>query len=1458
MINYETFYRRNGLLRLSQLKGFKILTLDQFIIPQGAAIHNFSFDQDAIGIELTDPLLHGFSQNVAVEFVNGYSLQNPFSSPMQVKKSLAATISTYYSKRQKIENVTLSPNLKSNPNVPLVYNYNLVEASYRYPVQRYDTHIGQWLNRYNTFLDLINAEGLKNNKQHFIRLDVPLNLPAPSDLRKIQDGMVRLTNRYQPNEIKRDMIDDLRQDNLLFIMDIWLWLGPYTKISYLSKLSMDHLRRLNIIFVLGNTYAVINMARLFSWVRRKPVPDGVDPKQMVIQPMEAQKRFLHFLLLLGKSITLTEEEINSINDEAEQDEIANEEAHDPVVDANLKINTNTLTVSKLNIKVKDIQRTSVVTGKDNPMVSKNLKPQMYDGDLVNAPNIDVDVMDMVAEELDSVVDADLQQLEFIAAERKVESLSTATYKAYTPPEEKPESAIEQMASQMARKGLLSAAELRRATALANKYKSIPSPYGGDEKLSDLLAIDEKDLKIGVTTPIIADLPGVLDKSMLSSSLKNFDNVQINKLMKRDFANVVMSLQKVGVSVSSYEVNEYEDLNDHFEEHVIKLIPLTGKPSTIRFPIPKPDKYGVFKTSGTKYRMRKQYSDVPIRKISPSEVSLTSYYSKMFVERSARATVNYTRWICNQLTSIGINAADERVTDIRINNVFTPDVRLPSQYTAVASQLAGFTSKNLIFNFDYVNRDKVFSEENLAKIPEGCVAVAKPIKGGGIVYMDGFGDLQHIGESETTKLGDLETYIGLDVNKRPIEMAEIEIFGKKIPVGVLLAFYVGLGNLLKTLKIEPKRIKRGNHYTPTADEFVVKFEDEILVFDRRDKMACLLMNGFNRYKNDISRQSVYLFDQKDIYSNILDSNGIGVRYIREYNFMFKMWVDHFTKALLIEMGEPTDLFELMISAVRKLTYDSHKHPMATRELRIKGYERFAGIAYSEIIKAARIYASRPGSVTASVDLNPYAVKLAIQQDQTVMPIEESNPIHSLKEQEVVVFRGGGGRSAQSMNAAARIFHSDAVGTVSEANTDNGDVGTINYLTADPSITSYRGLTRDLESIRGNSTKVISTTMLLSPGLDRDSSARVSFASIQNSASIHTENYTAVPLRTGYERVLIHRVNPLFGQVAEQGGEVVGVTDKVLTVKYNDDTIATFELGRIFGKWSGKVIPHELKTKLKVGAVIAQGDLLIYNDMYFQPDTLYPNQALYKPGMMARTVFMDVNETFEDSSAISEAFAKRMTTIMTHCREIKVPFDHHIRNLVKIGDEVDVESILCTLHPDLTGSHAGYDDNAISALNNLSTASPRAKYGGKIEKIDVIYSGAVEDMSESLRLITEKCDTELYRHRMKMKKRAYDGYVDPNFRVNNVAIGDRTAIVKVYITGPVPMGIGDKLVFMHQMKSIVGTVHGDDFATEDGTPLDAAFPYDGVMRRIVESAIVVSTTDTLLMALTDLVVKAAYSK
>jgi hypothetical protein len=56
------------------------------------------------------------------------------------------------------------------------------------------------------------------------------------------------------------------------------------------------------------------------------------------------------------------------------------------------------------------------------------------------------------------------------------------------------------------------------------------------------------------------------------------------------------------------VEKTDDVMDSFDTHVFRIVPVIGKPSTIRIQLPRVGEDGMFKAGGVKYRMRKQRGD----------------------------------------------------------------------------------------------------------------------------------------------------------------------------------------------------------------------------------------------------------------------------------------------------------------------------------------------------------------------------------------------------------------------------------------------------------------------------------------------------------------------------------------------------------------------------------------------------------------------------------------------------------------------------------------------------------------------------------------------------------------------------------------------------------------------------------------------------------------------------------
>lgn len=354
----------------------------------------------------------------------------------------------------------------------------------------------------------------------------------------------------------------------------------------------------------------------------------------------------------------------------------------------------------------------------------------------------------------------------------------------------------------------------------------------------------------------------------------------------------------------------------------------------------------------------------------------------------------------------------------------------------------------------------------------------------------------------------------------------------------------------------------------------------------------------------------------------------------------------------------------------------------------------------------------------------------------------------------------------------------------------------------------------------------------------------FVSIQQQHGIAVEGGSSMPLITGYEQVIANRVTDLFAVVAQQDGEVVALSNKVIAVLYKDGTKKYYEIGRRFGKHQGGIIPHTVVTNLSVGQKFKVGDVISYNSDFFEINYLNPQNLLWKNGLLMNVAIMDTTDTFEDSSAISEKAAESLRTKMTSVRSLVIDFNVTVNDLVEVGDELTAESILCIMEDSITADNDLFDEETLSTLSQLSSASPRAKSSGKVEHIEVFYNGEIEEMSESLESIAITYDRQLSKVQKALGTTVVSGRVDENYRIEGKPLGKNQIVINIYITAFVAAGVGDKCVYANQMKSVIGDVLVGANKTESGINIDGIFGYQSISNRIVLSPEIIGTTNMLL--------------
>jgi hypothetical protein len=338
--------------------------------------------------------------------------------------------------------------------------------------------------------------------------------------------------------------------------------------------------------------------------------------------------------------------------------------------------------------------------------------------------------------------------------------------------------------------------------------------------------------------------------------------------------------------------------------------------------------------------------------------------------------------------------------------------------------------------------------------------------------------------------------------------------------------------------------------------------------------------------------------------------------------------------------------------------------------------------------------------------------------------------------------------------------------------------------------------------------------------------------------------ALPVRTGYEQVISHRVGEGYCTVAEEDGIVESINDKGGVVVYKSGKKQGFLLGRRFGKAGGQTIPHSMATTLEVGQKVKTGDVIAYNEGWFEPDYFNKGQVLYKAGVLANVALIETPQTHEDACTLSEDFARKLRTGLTKIKKVRLEFKDVITSLVAVGADVSFETPLMLIQDELTANIGAFSADTIATLASIRQQSPMAKMLGRVEKIEVFYHGNKEDMSNSIHALANYGDKLLASAAKAKGDKVFTGSVDESYRVDGDPLLVDTLCVLFYITEEVRAGIADKVVFANQMKSIISEVADYELVSESGVKIDALFGAFSIFKRIVNSAFTIGTTSVLM--------------
>lgn len=936
-------------------------------------------------------------------------------------------------------------------------------------------------------------------RPHFLIIDLPQEVPSWS-LTKL------FGPKMDPSEANKALIEIFDSDSSMLVLDFLNWLDPEESrhLSWFSSIKPEHWPQVNLVFRnASKECAVANMAYLNSWIKGQENTTSIHSLQQ-LPSSTLQKHFLSFVIRASSVFNEDTQDKefeaamrSSVVKQPDPDDV--EDADDSSIDrsglkAKKPVNpiqktiqaglpdSKSLTDKELDTPSTNFAQSSVAEKEKN--IEEDLKAlERATQKALREKGIRIDSKGNLIEDPEESAVTDSGEIKSLPIE-EIEK------KWFTVKSNK-ERALEKIAK-LADEGAYSAADYRAAIKALEASQDRPDPFDPKRKAVQTVVtpqetvLDREKLKLAVPAG------DVHDPTMLECNSKARIGGYIENVLQKDIVQVINSFERAGIIIKDHAREEDHSVVGSYDLHRIEVKPLEGASSVLRFKLAQVKPDGTFVNGGNSYVQRQQRRDVPIRKIGPTEVALTSYYGKLSVKLSERVADSSVAYILKHI----YKHLDEQtgvVQEAAPGKVYDGYNKAPFFFQALSAHFRMLKVRDSTWYFDHRLLDNQLLFKG-ARLSQPSLYKSTGIyyfgvsKEGSAVGMDDKGAIYvwTVSNKEApVMVGTLYDILELDERNAPVDFATLSVFSKEVPMGVVLSYYMGLGNLLAYLQKHHKlqyRIVEGRKQKDLqSDEIFVAFADVSLVIKKTSTVITHLLGGLVDYQKEIKKYPVADFNHEAPYLNLLKSQNLSVIYLRELVNLSDLYLDPITIRMLQDMNEPTVYEPLLIRAVELLsTYDNPRSQDMDYQ-RFVGYERFAGALYKELCISTRAFRNKNFTGRSKIEMSPFAVNTSIMQDPSVKLTEEINPLQSLKQVELVTYVGNGGRNKDTMTKEVREVTVSDVGVSSEATVDSGDVGVNFCESANAQIRTMEGLTKKEDDKEYNATSMLSTAALLTPAI-----------------------------------------------------------------------------------------------------------------------------------------------------------------------------------------------------------------------------------------------------------------------------------------------------------------------------------------------------------------------------------------
>lgn len=1025
----------------------------------------------------------------------------------------------------------------------------------------------------------------------------------------------------------------------------------------------------------------------------------------------------------------------------------------------------------------------------------------------------------------------------------------------------------------------SPADVKRINMLKEKYKSIEID---GKKIEDIIGNAANTSIEQFAVKSKSNEPKGKNKDLGNMNLVDFQRSYIKNNYQADIINAVRSLS-INKTDPLYMTNvKVEDTSDQFTEcytYTFTLEDEFKKKHELVFDVPKIDEYGMMKNGGNRQYIKKQLIRLPICKMGPDKVYITTEQNSYQVLRTGsllNRSSEIIRHLFVEYLADKPNIAIERGNAARDNSDYITTLEydlLANNYFFI--KINDDESKygehvEIYFSQRYI-REKLAKNPDIATgfkdniIPDNVLPIGINYTTKTLYYIDlntktsVNGTILGIVMSVLDETEEITEFIKkVKTPKRRI-CTKCEIQDRTVPMIAFLSYLFGWEKVISyfpesEIEFSEKPIRNTNKLS-------IKFYNGYLYYNQYPLEGALLLNG-------LSEMDTINYNYED-----LKNPGYYVNYTYDKfhsRNIVKGWIttkenmlDLKTLQILKELNLPTDFLEIFLYCNSLLTDNQVKPESDITNYRIRSNEIISECVY-KVVNDYYTNNKKRTSKNLRLSIPRNAVLAKVYKTDIVENYNDVNPIGEIRSMGLTTFKGPGGtKLQQAFTIPKRAYNDSYYGVFSMSTPDNQNAGIVKELTINTNVVNTLGMFGESANEKDVSINDMSSIAeAIVPYANKvDDPSRVGFCSTQNAHVGGIPNASLPVVRSGIEKIVRHMSSSSFVINAEEDGIVENIDEvaKVIYIKYKSGKKVTVSYANKYLKNSDVFTTAMFDKYVKEGQTIKSGDTLAADSRFFKYDPI-TKEINYTQAINGLVAVMENSYTEDDSNVLSASFAEKMATDLTHRRQISIGAKDTLMKYCNVGDKVDLATPLIVFDDSgvYNADGGGFDaeDELLNDMASIFTESqldlmvhqtPKAKHNGIITDMKVYWTCPIEKMSPSIATFVKEY---IVRHKKRIiTNKNYTGKVTEEAsiietsklplgknRINGAEVDPAGGIViEYFISENNIMGAGDKISLNSSLKTVNADIVEKDLEpfTESGFRVDGIFSWISQNARMVNS-------------------------